>query len=308
MRQLPPLNSLKAFDAVFREGNISRAARELSVSASAVSQHISTLEDWLGATLLLRNANSTQLTQRGHELGHDLANVLDKLERITHTATNNQSNNKLDVTVVPSLAARWLIKRLTRFSGKYDGCQISIDASFDKVDIHNSEFDLAIRSGNGRYTGARSLKLFDEYVSPACSPEYLEKATLSLQHIKNNVLLGDETFGNNSTNLNWNVWMMRQGVETTTPLLPTHHFTDSNLTIQAAVNGEGIMLGRSILIADEIENGSLIYPFKERQISDWPYFIVYPGKKHPPRNQMSEFINWLMDEASQTNGAVVPKN
>jgi LysR family glycine cleavage system transcriptional activator len=308
LRKLPPLNSLKAFDAVFRQGNMAQAARELSVSASAVSQHVSTLEDWLAAPLLLRNVNSTQLTQRGQELGRDLSEIFDTLEQVVHSASKDRRKNNLDVTVVPSLAARWLLKRLVGFSSNHSEYQISIEASFDKLDVHNRTFDLAIRSGHGKYADARSLKLFNEYVSPVCSPQYLERVNVSLERIEDNVLLGDETFGNDSTNLNWNVWMARQGIKTTRALQPTHHFTDSNLTIQAAVNGEGIMLGRSILIADEIEDGSLIYPFKERQISDWPYFIVYPEKKHPPRKEISKFIDWLLAEASRTNGAVAPKS
>ncbi len=302
MRRLPPLNSIKAFDAVSRNGSISKAAAELSVSASAVSQQIATLEDWMGAPLLLRRANSSELTEGGHLFAKDLFNILNGLEQAVEAASQDQDRNELRLTVLPSLAARWLVKRLNGYSSAHKGCRISLEASYDNTDFQQGGFDLEIRSGSGSYAGACSLKLFDEYVSPACSPQYWEKNDVPMEHVADCKLLNDETFGNDTTNLNWNVWMERQNIAMNPALSPTHHFTDSNLTIQAAVNGEGLMLGRSVLIAEEIQKGTLIYPFKQRQISDWPYFIIYPQKSHPPRQPLRGLIEWLLEAAALTDG------
>ena len=83
-----------------------------------------------------------------------------------------------------------------------------------------------------------------------------------------------------------------------------HRFTDSSLTIQAAKNGSGMMLGRSTLIADEVARGELVYPFASRQISDWPYFLVYPSTPHGPRKAVQDVIDWILEEARTSEGTV----
>ncbi len=306
MRKLPPLNSLKAFDAVSSKGSISKAAEELSVSASAVSQQVATLESWMRLPLLHRHANTSKLTSEGARFAAELNIIFDELEEITTAASRALSRNEIRISVLPSFAARWLVKRLAGFSTAHNDCRILLEASYDQSDFRLDDTDLAVRSGIGSYPECHSIKLFDEYISPACSPEYWSKHEVPIHRIAACTLLGDETFGQNATNLNWNVWMERQNVQIDAPLTSTHHFTDSNLTIQSAVNGEGMILGRSVLIGDEIQNGTLIYPFEGRQVSDWPYFIVYPQKNQPPRYPLKVIIEWLLREATLTEGIVSP--
>ncbi len=304
MRKLPPLNSLRAFDAVVRNGSMSKAASELRVSASAVSQQITNLEDWLGVRLLERSSNTTNLSQNGLRFAKLIKQTFDKLEKDASKIRDIGHDEEIKLSVLPSLASRWLIHRLPQFRALHPSYRVMLEASFDQADFNRRELTLAIRSGTGAYPGCHATKLFDEYVAPVCSPDYWSKNAVALADIGTRALLADHTFGTEDTNLDWGTWMDRENVQPTGSLEPSQLFTDSTLTIQAAINGEGFMLGRSVLISEEIAQGTLIEPFLNRQISDWPYFVVYPDVHHPPRTGLKLFVNWLCQQADETPGSI----
>jgi LysR family glycine cleavage system transcriptional activator len=304
MRKFPPLNSLKAFDAVARNGSLSKAAAELSVSASAVSQQISLLEDWMDVRFLHRSSNQTRLTTSGVQFANQVTSFFDDLEETVSQTRKKLDRDEIRLSILPSLAARWLISRLPNYSSIHSNSRVMVEASFNIIDFSDEDFTLAIRSGTGPYPGCQAVDLFEEYVAPVCSPDYWDRHRPSLAGIGECTLLSDHTFGNKNTNLDWDVWMSRESVKPSVELKPSQEFTDSNLTIQAAANGEGFMLGRSVLIADEMKRGALIEPFLNRQISDWSYSIVYPTFDHPPDKPLREFIRWLENEAAATPGIV----
>jgi LysR family glycine cleavage system transcriptional activator len=304
MRKIPSLTALRAFDAVARHQSIARAGGELLVSASAVSQQVTVLEKWLGTKLLVRSTNSVGLTPEGGKLAASLSQVFDDLETTVSQVDGRTRGVGVRLSVLPSLASAWLIKRLpTSLVDHFDG-GLSIDASKDQVDFSRENFDLAFRSGSGVYDGCTALKVFDEYVGPACSPGYFEQNKVHLEQINACVLLGDKTAGDEKSNLNWNVWLQRAGLPQSLERTSIHRFTDTSLTIQAAKNGSGIMLGRSALIADEVARGELIYPFATRQISDWPYYLVYPSTPHGPRKAVQDVIDWILEEGRSSEGVV----
>ncbi|MGC1497735.1 MAG: LysR substrate-binding domain-containing protein [Sulfitobacter sp.] len=304
MRKLPPLNSMRVFDAVARNGSLSKAASELCVSPSAVSQQITNLEDWLGVRLLERSTNSTNLTQNGLQFSKHIKQTFNKLEKDVSKIREHGNGEEIKISVLPSLASRWLIDRLPQFRVLHPNYRVMVEASFEQVDFNQRELTLAIRSGTGSYASCHAAKLFDEFVAPVCSPEYWRKNAVALKDIGNRTLLADHTFGTQNTNLDWCTWMDRENIQSTGILEPTQSFTDSNLTIQAAINGEGFMLGRSVLISKEIERGTLIKPFSNRQVSDWPYFVVYPEQYHPPRTALKSIVNWLCEQAAGTPGSI----
>ena len=304
MRKLPPLNSLRAFDAVARNGSLAKAASELCVSPSAVSQQISNLEDWMGVRLLDRSSNKTSLSLIGHQFSKQIKHTFDKLEINVSQLRELGNNTEIRLSILPSLASRWLIHRLPQFRALHPSYRVMVEASFDQADFNQRELTLAIRSGIGSYPGCHAVKLFDEYVAPVCSPDYWSKHAVALKDIGNRALLADHTFGREKTNLDWSSWMDRENIQPTSALEPSQLFTDSNLTIQAAINGEGFMLGRSVLINEEIAKGTLIHPFPNRQLSDWPYFAVYPEVNHPPRTALRLIVNWLCEQAEETPGSI----
>lgn len=269
-----------------------------------MSQQITNLEDWLGVRLLERSSNTTKLSQNGHQFAKQIKQIFNKLENDVSKIRDIGNDREIKLSVLPSLASRWLIHRLPQFSAAHPSYRVMVEASFDQADFNQRELTLAIRSGTGVYSGCHATKLFDEYVAPVCSPDYWEKHAVALKDIGNRALLADHTFGKEDTNLDWSTWMDRENVQPTGPLKPNQSFTDSNLTIQTAINGEGFMLGRSILIAEEIARGSLIEPFSNKQVSDWPYFVVYPEVHHPPRTALKLIVKWLCQQADETPGSI----
>lgn len=304
MRKLPPLNALRAFDAVARNGGLSKAALELRVSPSAVSQQISNLENWMGVRLLERSSNKTKLSQNGHQFSKQINQIFDKLEAHVSQIREIGNDQEIRLSVLPSLASRWLIQRLPQFRALHPSYRVMVEATVDQADFNRNELTLAIRSGTGSYPGCHATKLFDEYVAPVCSPDYWNKHAVALKEIGTSALLADSTFGTENTNLDWCTWMDRENIRPTCNLEPSQLFTDSNLTIEAAINGEGFMLGRSVLISEVIAQGSLIEPFSNRQVSDWPYFVVYPEMYHPPRTALKIIVNWLCQQADETPGSI----
>ncbi|MFT6025327.1 MAG: LysR family glycine cleavage system transcriptional activator [Ascidiaceihabitans sp.] len=304
MRKIPSLTALRAFDAVARHQSIARAGGELLVSASAVSQQVTTLEKWLGTKLLIRSTNSIKFTPDGDKFAVSLGYVFDDLEAAVSQVDGRKHGVGVRLSVLPSLASAWLIKRLpASLEDHFDG-GLSIDASAGKVDFERENFDLAFRSGSGDYDGCTALKVFDEYVGPACSSDYFKQNPVQLDQINACVLLSDTTAGDTTSNLNWDVWLQRAGVPQSLAKTSTHRFTDTSLTIQAAKNGSGVMLGRSALIADEIVRGELIYPFQTKQISDWPYYLVYPSTPHGPRKAVQDVIDWILEQGRSSEGVV----
>lgn len=306
MRKLPPLNALRVFDAVARNSSLSKAASELRVSPSAVSQQITNLENWMGVRLLDRSSNKTGLSQHGVQFAKQIEQTFDKLETDSSKIREVGNDREIRISVLPSLASRWLINRLPLFRALHPRYRVMVDASFDMADFNQHELTLAIRSGTGIYSDCHTIKLFDEYVAPVCSPDYWSDHAVSLEDIGTRALLADHPFGTENTNLDWRVWLDREKIHPTSALVPSQLFTDSNLTIQAAINGEGLMLGRSVLINQEIARGTLIAPFSNKQVSDWPYFVVYPEKHHPPHAALKRLVNWLRQQADQTPGQFKP--
>lgn len=304
MRKLPPLNALRVFDAVARNGSLSKAASELRVSPSAVSQQITNLEDWMGVRLLDRSSNQTHLSQNGRQFSNRIKQTFDKLEQDISQLREITNEEEIRLSVLPSLASRWLIHRLPQFRTLHPNYRVMVETSIDQADFNQHDLTLAIRSGTGSYAGCHATMLFDEYVAPVCSPDYWKKNKIALKDIGKCALLADHTFGTKQTNLDWGTWLDRENVQPTGTLEPSQSFTDSNLTIQAAVNGEGFMLGRSVLINEEIVRGTLIEPFSNKQVSDWPYFLVYPEKHHPPRTALKLIVNWLREQANDTPGSI----
>ena len=304
VRTLPPLNALRVLDAVARNKSLSKAAAELGVSPSAVSQQITNLEDWMGVRLLDRSSNKSSLNMSGEQFSKLINQMFDRLEKEVLKIREIGNDEEIRLSILPSLAARWLIHRLPQFRATHSNFRVMVEATFDQANFNQHKLTLAIRSGIGVYPGCHTIKLFDEYVSPACSPDYWKKNAVALEDIGRRALLADHTFGTENTNLDWRTWMERENVQPTDKLEPSQLFTDSNLTIQAAMNGEGFMLGRSVLISEEIARGTLIEPFSNKQISDWPYFIVYPEVNHPPRTALKLFVSWLREQADETPGSI----
>jgi LysR family glycine cleavage system transcriptional activator len=289
-RRLPPLNTLPSFEAVARHLSFSRAADELRVTHGAVSRAVRNLEDCLGAQLLVRATRSVRLTPIGASFAAEVRDVLERLAAATATATG-QSSGIVSVSTIDSFAARWLMPRLFRFRRAHADIDVRVAMSERLADFVSDGIDIAIRCGGGRYPGLSAELLMAEDHFPVCSPKLLRG-----QHpLRRPADLARHTLLHDVFTVDWAIWLRSAGIGKVDPHRgPT--FLSSDHAIQAAIRGEGVVLGRSALVADDLAAGRLVRPFALSLPAGFAYYVVYPPRALT-RPSVKAFRDWLLAEA-----------
>ncbi|MFQ6018797.1 MAG: transcriptional regulator GcvA, partial [Kiloniellaceae bacterium] len=273
-RRLPPLNALRAFEAAARHLSFTKAAEELHVTQAAVSHQIKALEEALGVALFRRFNRRLMLTDAGQLYLPPLTEAFDRMDAATRHLHSRDESGALKVSVLASFAAKWLLPRLPRFRERHPEIDVLVLASDRLVDFRGDDVDMAIRYGPGRYPGLRVDFLMGDTVCPVCSPKLLDgphplRAPEDLEH---HTLLQDEVA---RTYPDWRVWLQAAGV---TGIDPDRGpgYSDSSLVLQAAIEGQGVALGRSSLAGADLEAGRLVKPFGPSLPSKHAYYEVAP--------------------------------
>lgn len=294
-RRLPPLNTLPSFEAAARLLSFSRAADELGVTHGAISHAVRSLENQLGVRLMIRATRSVRLTPAGISFAAEVADVLERLAAATSAATG-QLSSIVNVSTIDSFAARWLMPRLARFRQVHHDIDVRVSMSERLADFVTDGIDLAIRCGGGRYPGLTAELLMTEDHFPVCSPKLL-KGRLPLRvpaDLLHHTLLHDVF------TVDWTIWLRRAGIEgTKADRGPT--FLSSDHAIQAAIRGEGVVLGRSALIGDALASGRLVRPFDLSLPAGFAYYAVCPPRALK-RASVKAFRDWLVSEARAAKG------
>lgn len=298
MRRLPPLTALRAFEAAARHGSFVRAAAELGVTPGAISQHIKALEGQLGLTLFRRQARGVQLTETGRAYLPGVADGFDRLARATLQAHDGGAEGmlagRLSITVLPSFAAGWLVRRLPDFRARHPEIELVIRSERQTIDLHREDADLAIRYGLGEFPNLAATHLMREEIFPVCAP-WLLNADPPLRapaDLARHALLHDAGALGNEPWIRWQPWLDEFGLSEAAKR-PSLHFTDSVQLFQAALLGQGVALGRSVLIGDELAAGRLVRPFAVSHPSSYAYYAVTtkPARANP---RVAAFIAWLL--------------
>ncbi len=295
-RNLPPLNAIRAFEAAARHLSFTRAAKELNVTQAAVSHQIKGLEERLKIRLFRRAGRVLLLTDEGQKLFPDVRDALDILHVAFDGLRRLHAEGVLTVTTLPSFATRWLVPKLRRFRGFHPEIDIRLHTSTDIVDMRLEGIDVGVRHGLGQWPGLIATRLMEEDVFPVCSPTILEgKIPLDKPaDLARHTLLQD-------AGMDWRIWLEAAGVDTVDPERGPG-FLDSSMALQAAIDGQGIMLGRSVLVADDLAAGRLIKPFDISFPNAYAYWVVCP-KADVNRPKVRAFRSWLLDEAEATRKA-----
>ncbi|MGE5512993.1 MAG: transcriptional regulator GcvA [Bacteroidota bacterium] len=291
-RPLPPLNTLQSFEAAARHLSFSKAADELHVTHGAVSRAVRHLEDRLGVRLFVRETRAVRLTPIGASYAADVREVLDQLAAATVAVTGQQSSGVLNVSTLDSFASKWLVPRLFRFRRSQGDIDVRLSTTERLVDFVGDGIDIAIRYGRGQYPGLKAELLLEEVVSPVCSPKLLEgphplRVPADLKH---HTLIHDDF------HIDWAIWLRTAEVEGVDPHRGPRYYASVH-AVQAAIQGEGVILGRSALVADDLAAGRLIQPFTFRMPAGLAYYVVYPPRAIQ-RHKVRAFRDWLMAEAA----------
>ncbi len=311
-QQLPPLNALRAFEAVARHRSFTKAAHELNVTRAAISHQIKYLEDYLGFELLERKSRSIALT-RGAEIAlPKLRLAFDQLAEAVRLLRGEKQIDRLTVWTAPSFASKWLVPRLHRFSRKHPEIDMQINGNPALVDVDNQsgaaemeawfrqhEVDVVIRFGSGNYTGCNVEKLFTVSAVPMCSPSLTREdhphPLIAPEDLRHHILLHDDTeYTGHPT---WNHWLEKydiHGVNTHRGL----HFNHISLAIDGAVDGQGVLLSLKPLAQHDVDAGRLCIPFNLPMYLEQAYYIVRPHKAEINQKAVNAFLAWLHEEAN----------
>lgn len=298
-RTLPPLKALRAFEAAARLGSVTAAAREMAVTPSAISQQIRLLENWAGVQFIARGTSGFSLTERGEHYLVRLMQAFDVLEEATDLALGRTGTTRLRVSVLPSFASRWLLPRLGRFADAHPAIDVEIDSSPTVVDFDRDDVEIGIRYGLGPYPDATCEILLPDAVAPVFHPRLLVDAPgrggIARPSDIARFRLLHEAGALANVKLTWLDWLAAAGVSATEPSRGLV-FSDTHLTIEAALAGEGVMLGRRVLVADLLAAGRLVAPF-EPWMRDRPAYHLVHSRLRTPRPAAIAFMRWLRQEA-----------
>ncbi len=300
-RRTLPLNALRAFEVAARHRSLAKAAEELAVTPAAVHHQVKSLEELLGVQLFARAGNSLALTKAATIALPTLESAFDLLSLATEKIRQHSSSGVLSLAVCPSFAQKWLIPRLNRFRSEFEGIEIRISTTDDFPDLSNSEIDLAIAYGpeeRFRRSGVSAERLLGDEVFPVCSRSFLEQHQLKVvQDLQRAVLLHDDR-ALMEQGIDWHSWLSTVGASNLSAEESNSiRFDSVSLAIDAAIAGQGVALGRSSLVCDDVAAGRLVAPFKQRLTVNGGYYVAHLAiiAEQP---KVIAFREWLFAEAS----------
>lgn len=293
--QLPPLELLLAFEAAARHLSFTRAAGELFLTQSAVSRQIQALEESLGGRLFERRTRALLLTEKGQVLYKVVQEVLQQLDDTTRKLRDAVAARTVTISTTPGFASLWLIPRLNGYLQSHPGVDVRISATYKMVHLEQDGVDLAIR-----YSRADSMRvekpLFEEEVIPMCSPALAADPARPLREpadLRAHTLLHQED--SRASWLEWNLWLHAHGLHDLKPA-GALHFSQYDQLIQAAINGQGVALGRLPLLRRALRDKQLVTPFRKSVASACGYYLVRSARASG-KPDVAAFEAWLVEEA-----------
>lgn len=302
--QLPALDRLGVFDAAARHLSFTRAAAERHLTQSAVSRQVAALEEELGVALFKRRHRALELTEAGQRLAAAVAESLATLREAVQAIRAPRRREVLALTTTPGFASLWLIPRLAQFFGAHPGIDVRIDASYEVRALEAEEFDIAIRYE--RIGGSEGEPLFAEAVLPLAAPSLLEggQPLRTLADLRHHRLLQLSMSNEESSGmpLDWKAWLKSVGAVRFEPAAVLS-FTSYDTAVAAAVEGQGLLLGRRPLVDQLIERGQLVAPFKGQTASASGYVVVV-NPTVAARPAVLALVDWLHAQvAAKKKGA-----
>ena len=291
---LPPLKSLRAFEAAARTGSFVAAAEELGVSPAAISQHIRKLEDFLGKDMFMRMNNRVSLTDAGHAILLGTAEALQQISQTTQELTSDRSRSQLVISSIDSVAEKWLLPRLVDYARAQPEFRFDLRVEADPIDFARHNVDLRLGYGTGHYPDLQVRPLTRDKVQPLCSPAYLRQNPAIQQggmaEVPGRDLLNTSwgpSFGSNPT---WAGWFLRAKLPA--PEVGGFQVARSSLALDMAREGLGVALAQRMLGAADLTAGRLVALSPICLDLGYPYCLAYPPSKARKRGLMAlvEFL------------------
>ena len=299
MRRLPPLDTLRVFEAAARLKSFKEAGDELNVTASAVSHRVAALEEELGTALFVRHTRRIEVTPEGERLAAGVRRGMSEIRRAVTSIDRREGATRIRITGIPSHVTRWLAPRLHRFRAAHPDIELHVTADLAVVDLTQRTFDVALRFGSGPYPGLHAEYLMADAIFPVASPRYVAEVG-SIEKPADIVLLTrilDVTAEDDESGTNWRTWF-------------THHrlpldgiergiqFNGAAITLEAAAGGLGVAIARRSLVEEELRSGRLVQVLPGEIKTNWRHYaLALPDMVDEPA--LRAFLDWLRAEASE---------
>jgi DNA-binding transcriptional LysR family regulator len=289
--RLPPLSSLRVFEAAARHRSFRKAAEELNLTASAVSHGIQTLESWLGVELFYREARGLRLTEAGALYAPLVNQALGILAKATEQLPGRKATGTLSVSSAPTFANKILLPRLEKFASQFADIRVRIDTSHRMVDLALDDIDIAIRFTSTKKPAPNWTLLAAETLLPVCSPLVKEQFGAADAKTLSRAPLIHVT----SAPTDWKHWFETNGVEVPPAIGRGLHVDTIQMAFDAAMRGLGVVLGRTPLVDDDIESGRLV-PLAGAAIPSGSSYWLVTAETDFQKPEVKLFRRWLLAE------------
>ena len=288
--RLPSLKALRTFEVLSRHLHMNRAAEELSVTPSAISHLIRSLEEELSVKLIRKSGRNIALTETGEQLAPRVQTIFRSLKHTVDDVREQTNPNILNVSLRPYFAVKWLSPRLSRFWARHPEIELRLIHTNLAVNFNNDRADLAIEWSSGDRMGTKQILLIPGELTPVFSPQMVGADKIkTARDLLNHTLLRETDHDS------WKDWFESVGENYQKPP-HTLFIDDSNVRYQSALDGQGIELSCRSLITDDVKSGKLLSPFKQ-SVNNFSYYLVEPDDRKPS-DATGKFTDWLIDEVN----------
>jgi DNA-binding transcriptional LysR family regulator len=293
------LAALRGFESAARHLSFTEAAAELHLTQSAISRQVAALESDVGQRLFVRKTRALLLTAAGERMARAARQALGTVDRTVDEIRGQAASPRVVVTTYPSFASMWLVPRLAAFQRDHPGVEIRVDAQGRRVDLEAEGIDIALRRCRPQDAPPDAVRLVDEDITPAMSPELLNRhggrLASAADLLKLPLIEIEEDLPNDTSG--WSRWFEFAGVEAgaqaSSPVMVVAYIDQS---MQAAIRGQGVVLAYRPLRDDAVAAGHLTMPFPDLRLATRyaMHLIVNPASR--ARAGVIALRNWLLDE------------
>jgi len=291
-RKIPNTALLVAFEAAARHQSFTKAAKDLALTQSAVCRQIAALEDFVGVRLFQRTRRGVTLTDAGRAYSKQVSIRLDAVEHDTLALMAHQGQGAtLELAVVPTFTAQWLLPRLPGFLREHPGIVINFTTRTRPFLFDDTEFDAAIHFGEAGWPGTESYFLMRENAMPVCSPRLLAQYGKPRRALSPEVIEAMPLMQQSTRPYAWRQWFESLGMRVAHDMSGPRYELFSMLA-QAAMHDMGIALIPPMMIEEELQSGRLVVANPHWHAGDKAYYLIIPERKSETRG-LREFRRWL---------------
>ncbi len=261
------------------------------MTQAAVSYQIKMLEDRIGAPLFIRLPRQVTLTAKGRQLAPAVTEAFETL-RNAFAGVEAMVQSVLSISTLTTFASNWLVPRLGRFQQLHPNIAVQINVSGQVVEFGQTDFDLAIRSGNGDWPGVEAHLLFPNLFTPVCSPDLIRGVTLKEPSdiLRFPIISPNDPW--------WQDWFLAAGVQDFDPSQrPDNYLGAQQFEGMAAMAGQGFALINPYFFPGDLATGRLVQPFDLLATSERGYWLVYP-KARRRSAKIEAFRDWVLSEVA----------